>query len=90
MATETQESTYKATNDAYTGMLIISLLALIAGAVFLFLDFNQYPAVQPPKIPANAPVLPKVEAPAPQAQPAPTPEENKEKEKEKEKEPEKN
>ena len=86
MATETQESTFKATNDAYTGMLIISLLALIAGAVFLFIDFNQYPAPHPPKIPANAPALPKAEAPAPQVQPAPMPDE---KEKEKEKEPEK-
>ena len=87
MATETQESTFKPTNDAYTGMLIISLLALIAGAVFLFLDFNQYPTAHPPKIPANAPALPKAEAPPPpQAQPAPMPEEKKDEEK---KEPEK-
>jgi len=31
-----------ATNDAYTGMLAISLVALIAGSVLLFLDYSQY------------------------------------------------
>lgn len=29
-------------SDAYTGVLIVSLLALIAGCVFLYLDYSQY------------------------------------------------
>ena len=28
--------------DAYTGMLVVSLLATLAGLVFVFLDYNQY------------------------------------------------
>ncbi len=39
----TEQSTYRATNDAYTGMLAISLLAMIAGSALLFLDYQQYP-----------------------------------------------
>jgi len=35
-------------NDAYTGMLVISLLALIIGSVLLFLDKSQYPDQPPP------------------------------------------
>jgi hypothetical protein len=44
------EETSKATNDAYTGMLAISLLALVTGAILLFLDYNQYPDKNPPKV----------------------------------------
>jgi hypothetical protein len=29
--------------DAYTGMLVFSLMATLAGLVFVFLDYNQYP-----------------------------------------------
>lgn len=32
----------KPESDAYTGMLAISLIALIAGCVMLYLDFNEY------------------------------------------------
>ena len=39
--TETAD-TAPATNDAYTGMLVIALLALIVGSVFLYLDYAQY------------------------------------------------
>ena len=28
--------------DAYTGMLAVSLMATLAGLVFVFLDYNQY------------------------------------------------
>jgi hypothetical protein len=45
----------KATNDAWTGMLAISLVALLFGCLFLYLDFNQYPSKDPPAIP-KAPV----------------------------------
>ena len=39
-----------ANNDAYTGMLSISLLALIGACVLLYLDFSQYPDTKPPQI----------------------------------------
>jgi hypothetical protein len=32
----------KPRNDAYTGMLILSLVGLLVGCVLLFLDFSQY------------------------------------------------
>src|SRR6476469_2430021 len=44
-----------APNDAYTGMLTISLLALIGGCVLLFLDYSQYPEKNPPALPARPP-----------------------------------
>lgn len=28
--------------DAYTGMLVVSLVATLAGLIFAFLDYNQY------------------------------------------------
>jgi len=34
-------------NDAYTGILIISLIAQIAGVVFFYLDYSQYPEAKP-------------------------------------------
>jgi hypothetical protein len=40
-----------AKNDAYTGMLTISLFALIAGGVLLFLDYQRYDyGKAPPKV----------------------------------------
>jgi hypothetical protein len=38
----------KPKNDAYTGMLGLSLLGLIIGCVLLFLDYSQYPSSPPP------------------------------------------
>jgi hypothetical protein len=60
--------TSRATNDAYTGMLVISLLALLAGGVLLFLDYNQYPDKKPPAVPKVAVEgsFPKDGAPAPE------------------------
>src|SRR5687768_3446958 len=46
-----------ATNDAYTGMLAISLLALIAGCVFLYLDYSQYPDSKGPTVPKAPPIV---------------------------------
>jgi hypothetical protein len=40
----------KPRSDAYTGMLIISLIALLAGAALLYLDYSKYPGKEPPKI----------------------------------------
>ena len=37
-----QPATSKAVNSAYTGMLAISLLALLVGCALLYLDYNQY------------------------------------------------
>lgn len=42
-------------SDAYTGMLLISLLALIAGCILLFLDYNQYPSAPPAKVTPTQP-----------------------------------
>jgi hypothetical protein len=56
-----------AVNDAYTGMLAISLVALVIGCVLLFLDYNQYDS-KPPNLPKAPPVV-KMESPA-QAAPA--------------------
>jgi hypothetical protein len=53
--TMAKDSDTKATNDAWTGMLAISLLALLAGCALLFLDYSQYPTKDPgplPKAPA--------------------------------------
>lgn len=37
----------KPRSDAYVGLLAISLLAQIAGAVLLYLDWQQYPEANP-------------------------------------------
>jgi hypothetical protein len=58
-----------AANDAYTGMLAISLCALIGGCVLLYLDYSQYPDSKAPAIP-KAPALAQPDAgqaPAPEA-----------------------
>jgi hypothetical protein len=65
-----------ASNDAYTGMLAISLFALIGGCVLLFLDYSQYPDSKGPAIPkAPGIVVPAEKAPAAQAAP-PDPDKN--------------
>ncbi len=73
-------------SDAYTGILGISLAAMIGAVVLLFMDWNQYPDSKPPKVPsgpvggAAAPPPPVVPAapeggvpPAPGAGGAPAP-----------------
>jgi hypothetical protein len=51
-------------NDAYTGMLLISLAALIVGCVLLLLDYLSYGDMKPPspnlgpQKPAAAPKAP--------------------------------
>lgn len=44
------EDKSRAVNSAYTGMLAISLLALIVGCVLLYMDYSQYPSNDPPAI----------------------------------------
>jgi len=43
-------------NDAYTGMLAISLCALLVGCVLLYLDYSQYPDNKAPALPKAPPV----------------------------------
>src|SRR6516225_1112168 len=67
-------------SDVYTGLLALSLIAMIVSSLLLFLDYNQYGSVAPqPALtpeparsqePAPAPKPPAPEPPAP----APTPE----------------
>ena len=48
MATQTKP---KARNDAYTGLLAISFLALVGGCVLLYLDYEQYGDKAPTAVP---------------------------------------
>lgn len=50
MARTKHDTGAKPTSDAYTGILILSLLALIGGAVFMYLDYSNYED-KPPKTP---------------------------------------
>jgi hypothetical protein len=38
-------------SDAYTGMLVISLGAMITGCVLLYMDYSQYPEAKAPNPP---------------------------------------
>jgi hypothetical protein len=65
---DTSRSSQGATrNDAYTGLLAISLLAQIVGVVFFYLDWSAYPTSKP-----TVPQMPNLSAPAAGA-PAPAP-----------------
>jgi hypothetical protein len=44
------DTTPKPPSDAYTGMLLVSLIAMIAGCVFLYLDYSEYPDSKPAKV----------------------------------------
>jgi hypothetical protein len=41
-------------SDAYTGLLVISFLALLVGCTFLYLDYDQYPSNKPPAVPGRS------------------------------------
>ena len=45
---EKDQGKYQAKNDAYTGMLTLSLFALIGGCVLLYLDYDTYKGTPPP------------------------------------------
>ena len=51
----------KVKSDAYTGLLVISLCAMILGCVLLYLDWSQYPESKPPALPTLS--LPKAGTP---------------------------
>lgn len=44
-------------NDAYTGLLGISLLALILATLFLYLDYSSFPEQTPAGPSVNVPAL---------------------------------
>ncbi len=50
--------------DAYTGMLVVSLVATLAGLIFAFLDYNQYQG-DLPKLKSMVPAAPMGGAPVP-------------------------
>ncbi len=62
--------TAKPRNDAYTGLLGLSLVALIAASVLLYLDYSEFnqtttPSASPPsKIPTNPDFTPQTNTPA--------------------------
>jgi hypothetical protein len=74
MANKPVEDTVKPSNDAYTGMLAISLIALLIGGALLYLVLSQYDFKKdPPKQPAlSAPAKGDATA-SPSVSPSPTP-----------------
>jgi DNA polymerase-3 subunit gamma/tau len=44
-------------SDVYTGLLALSLIAMIVSSLLLFLDYNQYGSAAPPKVQTVAPKL---------------------------------
>ena len=57
-------------NDAYTGLLVISLVATLAGLIFVALDYSDYSAKAPkPTPPASISQPVEEKAPALPAQP---------------------
>jgi hypothetical protein len=42
-------------SDAYTGILLISLFALVGGSALLYLDWSQYKSSKAPPVPASVP-----------------------------------
>jgi hypothetical protein len=55
---ELDDTTPQPRNDAYTGMLLISLLAMAAGCLLLYLILGQFPdgkPTTPPPLPSAAP-----------------------------------
>jgi hypothetical protein len=73
MAANIEQKTVKPANDAYTGMLAISLLSLLVGCGVLYLDFSQYAGEMPKKVDYNyrdRPLFDHVQRDAPTKAPA--------------------
>ena len=60
--------TERAPSDVYTGLLAISLVAMIVGCVLLFLDYSEYPKQKPAPVPPPGNVKPLAGQAAPGAQ----------------------
>jgi hypothetical protein len=54
--TVTDPSKPKPKSDAYTGMLLLSLLLLLGASALVYLDFSRYPTSKPPAVPKVAPI----------------------------------
>lgn len=65
----------KPSSDVYVGLLALSLLAQVAGATFLYMDYSQYPDAKPNKVspPAAIGQNPPPVVPQPQPQDKGTP-----------------
>ncbi len=63
----------KPKSDAYVGLLVISLLAQIAGAVLLYLEYSTYPDKAPPRIQASPSLTAAQPGPPPGPGPGPGP-----------------
>jgi hypothetical protein len=75
-------------NDAYTGLLAISLIAMVAACALLYLDYSQYEGRVPPALPqvnvpgakgSAAPILQRLPAGKEEGKTAPAPEAPKDK-----------
>jgi hypothetical protein len=64
-----------ARSDAYTGLLLISLLAQLVGVLFFYLDWSQYPTSKPQEPPGLTAAAggPRPGGPAPAPAPPPAP-----------------
>src|SRR5262245_12961639 len=56
-------------SDVYTGLLVLSLLAMVTGTVLLYLDYSQFPSAKPPAPPQAAPAGGAPQGGAPQGAP---------------------
>jgi hypothetical protein len=65
MARKYEEPKAKPTNDAYTGMLVVSFIALLVGCGLLYLDYSQYDPKQPAKLQREV----REQRPAPESEP---------------------
>jgi hypothetical protein len=54
MARKFEERKAKPSNDAYTGMLVVSFVALLIGCALLYMDYSQYGDKTPPKVTRDA------------------------------------
>lgn len=55
----TEDYPDKPRSNVYTGLLLLSLLAMISASVLVFLDYSQYPPNKPPQPPtAETPLGP--------------------------------
>ena len=53
MARKYEEQAAEPANDAYTGMLAVSFVALLVGCALLYLDYDQYSNKVPDKLNTN-------------------------------------
>lgn len=56
---KTREVVLKPQTDAYTVLLIISLVAMVVSCILLYVEYAAYPDARPKISPAPAPVVPK-------------------------------